>query len=153
MLNPQISNSQVSNFPQSKPMDHPDRSSCIGLDCYATHKPQSLRMDYTPTPSVAFCQFGFATAQGQNSHSFGPCLRSQPHICSALCRQSSFPKRLSTLFRTTLAVDHTIDHSTARLLQPWTFSWRCIQQSVRRQIPQCYCPMLSIDICRPFIDT
>ena len=89
------------------------------------------------------CNCGWVDAKIQD--------RSQPHRCSALCRQSSFPKRLSTLFRTTLAVDHTIGHSTPRLLQLWTFSWRSIQQSLRRQIPQCYCPIRSMDICRQFI--
>ena len=40
--------------------------------------------------------------------------------------------------------------STSLLLPLWIFSWSCIQQSLRHQIPQYCCPTRSMHICRSF---
>ena len=76
MLHPQVSHSQVSDFSQTKSMNHPNCGSCVRFDCHMTTQTKVVQNRLQPHSFGCRphhrCQFGFSAARGQNCHSFGP---------------------------------------------------------------------------------
>ena len=90
MLNPQISNSQVSNVSQSKSVDHPNCSSRIGLDCYMAAQIE-ITGDHFFFLISSGCSFHFAALRNSLiSLALGPPASSVPGVATE--RASISPK-------------------------------------------------------------
>ena len=123
MLHPKISNSQMLDFSEPEPVNHPDCCSGVRLNRHvATHAEviqNRLQSHHICRGSHHLCQFGLSTAQGQDSHSFGPRLH-----------------QLTTPHRDTSHCGFSCGVAS--------------RKSLRRQIPQYRCPTQSMHISRSF---